>query len=212
MSPGVHHQEIEEEHYQSYIAIAVDTTFFQTIASQYIQTIPVFYGEIFKPHPELLGLLRCFMLETSEYKNHEVLDHLASVVTHLIVRSVISETQNSLPLYDRFEIDKAIAYMNSHFSDKITIENLAGQVNISAGHFSKIFKSITGETPIEFLNSLRLQKARIMLMNNVSNITDIALECGFNSSSYFSTCFLEKYKTTPSSYRQKYLTNKAENI
>jgi AraC-like DNA-binding protein len=205
MSPGIHHQEIEEEYFQSYIAIAIDAAFFQKIALQYIQPIPIFRGEAFVPHPELLGLLRCFMLEASVHKNQEVLEHLAIVITHSVVRSTMPDTQNSMPLYNRFEVDRAIAYMNSHFSDKITIEDLAEQVNLSEGHFSKIFKSVTGETPIDFLNLLRLRKACTMLRNNEGNITDIALECGFRSSSYFSTCFLEKYKMTPSSYRQQYL-------
>lgn len=206
MSPGIHHQEIEEDYFQSYIAIAIDATFFQKTVLQYIQPVPIFRGEAFVPHPELLGLLRCFMLEASVNKNQEVLEHLASIITHLTARSTVSvDTQSSMPLYDRFEVDIAIAYMNSHFSEKIAIEDLAKQVNISAGHFSKIFKTVTGETPIDFLNLLRLQKSCAMLMNNGGNITAIALECGFNSSSYFSTCFLAKYKMTPSAYRQKYL-------
>lgn len=207
MSPGIPHQEIEEEHFQSYIAILIDAELFHKTALQYLQTVPVFRGEVFVPHPELLKILRCFMLTTSESKlrNQELQNNLAEVITHLVVRSVISASGNTIPLYDRFEVDHTIAYMNSHFSEKITIEDLAERVNLSAGHFSKIFKLVTGETPIDFLNILRLQKARTMLMDNVRNITEIALECGFQSSSYFSTCFLAKYKMTPSAYRQKIL-------
>jgi AraC family transcriptional regulator len=207
MSPGIRHQEIEEEYFQSYIAIAIDAAVFQETMLQYIKPVPVIRGAAFVPHPELLSLLRCFMLEAGEsrVKNPELLDNLASVIAHMVVRSVIADTENTIPLYDRFEVDRAIVYMNSHFSEKITIEDLAEQVNLSTGHFSKIFKLVTGDTPIDFLNMLRLQKARIMLMNNVRNITEIAMECGFNSSSYFSTCFLEKYKMTPSTFRQNYL-------
>lgn len=207
MSPDIPHQEIEEEYFQSYIAIVIEPNLFSETMLQYTQLVPVFNGEAFVPHPELLALLRCFMLEANEsgYSNSVLLDHLALVIIHLVVRSVISITRNNIPLYDRFEVDRSIAYMNSHFSEKITMEDLAGQVNLSTGHFSKIFKSVTGETPIDFLNMLRLKKARHMLMNSVANITEIALECGFNSSSYFSSCFLEKYKMTPSAYRQRVL-------
>lgn len=206
MSPGIPHQEIVQDNFHSYIAIMIDSDLFQKIMLQYDQPIPVFRGETFIPHPELLGILRCFMLEASENRsnNKEMLDYLAPVIAHLAVRSVIADTQYSMPLYDRFEVDHAIAYMNSHFSEKITAEDLAGQVNLSAGHFSKIFKSVTGETPIEFLNTLRLQKARNMLMNNMGNITEIAIDCGFHTSSYFSSCFIEKYKMTPSAYRQNF--------
>ena len=203
MSPGVPHQEVLEDFFQSYIAIVIDSEFFCEALSQYTGEIPIFRGETFVPHPELLYLLRCFMLEATLQRNSTVLGHLSSVIAHLAVRSVTSDTQSSIHLYDRFEIDRAIAYMNSHFSERITVETLAELVNLSAGHFSKLFKSVTGDTPIGFLNMLRLQKARVMLMNDVLNLTEIALSCGFNSSSYFSACFLEKYRTTPSAYRQK---------
>lgn len=212
MSPGIHHQEIEDEYFQSYIAIAINAKLFNETMLQYTQLPPIFRGEAFIPHLELLGILRCFILEASTHKNLELLDNSALVINHLVVQSVISYTQNIIPLYDRFEVDRAIAYMNSHFSEKITIEDLADQVNLSEGQFSKIFKSVTGETAIDFLNILRLQKARNMLMRNVENITEIALKCGFRSSSYFSTCFLEKYKMTPSGYRQKLLKTKEKSV
>ncbi len=206
ISPEIPHQELEQESFQSYIAILIDTELFNNVIAQYIKEIPIFRGEAFAPHPELLGVLRCFMLESGllENKNSELLSQLANVIVHLIVRSVISHTHSTIQLYDRFEVDRAIAYMNSHISEKITTEALAMQVNRSTGHFSKIFKSVTGSTPIDFLNMIRIQKARNMLINSMKNITEIALECGYNSSSYFSTCFIQKYKMTPTVYRQKF--------
>lgn len=207
MSPYIQHQEIVEDNFQSYIAITIEAELFHDIMKQYSETIPIFRGEIFVPHPELLGLLRCFILEASGYtkKNIQLLECFAFTIVHLVVRSVLYNTPCTIPLYDRFEVDHAIAFMNSNYSKRITIENLAGTVNLSPGHFSKLFKSITGETPIDFLNMLRLQKAKIMLMNQADSITEIAIQCGFNTSSYFSACFQAKYKMSPSSYRQNFL-------
>lgn len=206
MSPNIPHQEVVRDHFESYIAILLDAEFFEKTLQQYCNTIPIFRGEIFAPHPELLGTLRCFMLEASDnsHKNPELLNNLAVVIAHLIVHSVTEEAHPALPLYDRFEVDRAIAYMNSHISEKIIIDDLADRVNLSSGHFSKIFKTVTGAAPIDYLNNLRIRKACGMLANNVDNITEIALKCGFNTSSYFSTCFLEKYKMSPSAYRQKF--------
>ncbi len=203
MSPMVAHQEVEEAYFQSYIAVAIDKELFEGTLRQYQKHIPIFKGEIFTPHPELLNLLRCFMLESNQSGNESLLDSLAGVIAHLTARSVMAETPQTIPLYDRFEVDRAIAYMSGHMAEKITVDGLAEYVGFSAGHFSKVFKAVTGETPIDFLNMLRLQKARSMLMNDKHNITDIALSCGFSSSSYFSSCFLEKYRMTPSLYRQQ---------
>lgn len=203
MSPGIPHQEIEEEYFQSYIAIAIDKDLFEDTLRLHQSRIPVFKGEIFAPHPQLLNLLRCFMLESSNEGNASLLDSLSSVIAHLVVNSVTADTRLTIPLYDRFEVDRAIVYMNSHIAEKITLDDLAEHVNLSTGHFSKVFKAVTGEPPIDFLSKLRLQKARSLLMNDEKNITEIALCCGFQSSSYFSSCFLEKYKMTPSFYRQQ---------
>ncbi len=211
MSPDIPHQEPEQEGFHSYIAIQIEVELFCQVFSQYSQAEPIFRGEQFAPHPELLGLLKCFMLEAGEYqrRNTDYLNQLAMAVVHLTVRSVLHDTPKGAPLYDRFEIDRAIAYMNSHYSDKITVEDLAVLSNLSANHFAKIFKSVTGETPIDFLKLLRLKKARSMLISNVDNITEIALKCGFNTSSYFSSCFLEKYRMTPTAFRQKFQQSKS---
>jgi Transcriptional regulator containing an amidase domain and an AraC-type DNA-binding HTH domain len=204
MSPGFPHQEPEQDGFQSYIAIQIDERLYCETSLQYSKSLPTLCADRFAPHPELLGLLKCFMLEASEYecRNPDYLNQLALAVTHLAVRSVLSCAHQVQPLYARFEIDCAIAYMNSHFADKITVEEISALANLSASHFSKIFKSVTGETPIDFLKTMRLKKARNMLRGNTDNITEIALKCGFGTSSYFSSCFIEKYRMTPSSYRQ----------
>jgi hypothetical protein len=156
ISPGIPHQEIEKEGFQSYIAIMIDAELFHNVVKQYVQQIPIFRGVAFIPHPELLAILRCFMLETSNGRNSELLSHLAHTIAHLAVLSSVTDIQNPIPLYDRFEVDTTISYMNSHYSEKITIEVLAELVNRSTGHFSKVFKTITGTTPMEFLNTIRI--------------------------------------------------------
>ncbi|MEA4814597.1 MAG: AraC family transcriptional regulator [Oscillospiraceae bacterium] len=206
ISPGIPHQEPEQDGFQSYIAIQIDAELFRGIFGQYARNQPVFCGERFRPHPELLGLLKCFMLETNEYecRNEDYLNQLALAVAHLTVRSLLPGIYQTAPLYDRFEVDRVIAYMNSHFTDRITAEELAALANLSTGYFTKIFKSVTGETPIDFLKTLRLKKARSMLLNSADNMTEIALKCGFNTSSYFSSCFIEKYRMTPTVFRQSF--------
>lgn len=203
ISPEVPHQEVVLDNFQSYIAIMIDAELFEKTAEQYINAIPIYKGETFIPHSELLGILRCFMIEANNKmtRDSELLKHLSAVIVHLLAQSVFLCEFRNIPLYDRFEVDCAIAYMNSHISEKITVELLAQQVKQSTGHFSKIFKSITGDSPMHFLSSLRIQKARNFLLNSQKNITEIALECGFNTSSYLASCFIEKYKMTPSAFR-----------
>ena len=210
ISPDIPHQEPKSDVFQSYIAIMIDAELFSETMLQYVEVMPVFRGESFIPHSELLGLLKCFLLEAGEFegKNDDYLNQIALAVTHLVARSVISNSYQMLPLYDRFEVDRTIAYMNSHVAEKITAEDLANIAQLSVGHFTKIFKSVTGAPPIDFLNMLRLNKARNMLVDDGKNITEIARACGFNTSSYFSSCFLEKYRMSPTAYRQNFMLKK----
>jgi AraC-like DNA-binding protein len=66
--------------------------------------------------------------------------------------------------------------------------------------FFKKFKSLTDQAPVEFVRDMRLQRARQYLDAGENNIAIIAYTVGFNNAKYFSTCFREKYKTTPSEY------------
>ena len=198
ISPEIEHQEIPDDCFQSYIAVMIEREFFEAAAREYMSSMPAYRGQVFKPHPELLALLRCFMLASGEQSStKQLLDSLAVTITHFVLKSTLPDNDNMVPLYNRFEVDRAIAYMNSHYAEKLTIEDLAGQVNLSSGHFSRLFKSVTGSSPIDCLNLIRLQKARHMLLYHDMSLTEIALQCGFSTSSYFSYCFYRKVQDDP---------------
>ncbi len=73
--------------------------------------------------------------------------------------------------------------------DKITLKELASRVNLSAHHFCRTFKQITGKTTIDFINGIRLDKAIYYLKETDLNMTEIAMRCGFDSINYFSRLF-----------------------
>ena len=86
--------------------------------------------------------------------------------------------------------------------DKITVGVLASVAHLSASHFARGFKEETGKAPMEYAHDLRLERAKKLLLAGDKSITEIALECGFNSPSYLSACFQKQYKMTPSEYRK----------
>jgi AraC-like DNA-binding protein len=69
---------------------------------------------------------------------------------------------------------------------------------MSRPQFYRRITSITGKTPSEFLRSVRLEKALIMLRNKTGNVTQVALEVGYGNPSYFAKCFSEKFGCLPS--------------
>ena len=92
-------------------------------------------------------------------------------------------------------------YIHTHYKDKITIEELAKTASISKTEVLRCFKAIMGLSPINYLNSYRLQRAAHMLINTEKNIQEIAEVCGFDDNSYFSKLFKKKYHVTPHDYR-----------
>lgn len=99
--------------------------------------------------------------------------------------------------------------MELHYSEKITLEMLAAEGCFSAWHFHRIFKGIVGETPQEYLNRIRLEKA-VMLMDQNYSITQIALATGFSSSSHFSQTFKKQYDISPKQWYSRKLEKKSE--
>ena len=103
-------------------------------------------------------------------------------------------------------INKAIDYINQHYSEKITLEMLANEGCFSSWHFHRIFCGIVGETPNEYLKRIRLEKA-VMLMDRNHSITEIALSTGFANSSHFSQSFRKQYHISPKQWSKQKVHN-----
>lgn len=98
-------------------------------------------------------------------------------------------------------IENARNYILTHFKENISLQQLAMHCFISPFHFSRIFKTIAGESPHQYLGSIRLTHAKILLEETNAPVSDIAYECGFNSPEHFVTAFKKYHKVNPSSLR-----------
>ena len=100
------------------------------------------------------------------------------------------------------EIDDIIAYIHQHIYSPISLTDLANQVSYSTYHFSRIFKKQIGISPLYYVSSLRLQKAKEMLLETNFTIRDIGLELGHQSLGTFTTQFTERVGQSPSQFRK----------
>lgn len=98
-------------------------------------------------------------------------------------------------------IKKAISYIEMHFRENISLEQLAALSGYNPTYFSELFRKVTGETYKGRLKSLRVGYARMLLANGIS-VTDACFASGFGSLSNFLAAFKEKCGMTPSEYRQ----------
>lgn len=108
---------------------------------------------------------------------------------------------------DVLNIAKSVSYMENNYSEPITMEELALRSNLSIRHFTRIFRATYQTTPGNYLLALRMQHACSLLVNTDLSISEIAFECGFNDSNYFTRQFGKLFHSTPRQYRSKNRAN-----
>ena len=97
-------------------------------------------------------------------------------------------------------------YIDTSFMNPITSAEMAKISKMSPNHFGKAFFNYFGQTPMAFLNTYRLERACVLLINTDLSVTDIAYRCGFYDTSHFVKAFKKYKKTTPKKYRTMFAT------
>lgn len=97
-------------------------------------------------------------------------------------------------------VDHVIRYINIHYAEKITLNDLADLTCVGANYVSRIFKQVTGINLNEYINLIRIAHAKKLLNTTNDSITNIAYKCGFNDSNYFSHVFKKFEKVSPQQY------------
>jgi len=97
---------------------------------------------------------------------------------------------------------RVIRYVEDNYDKDIHLKDLADIGYLQTNYFCKVFKDISGMTPIEYVTNYRIQKACDLLSNTDKSVTDVCFEVGFHDSSYFARMFKELIKTSPSKYRK----------
>ena len=100
-------------------------------------------------------------------------------------------------------IENARDFILNHFSENISLQDLAAHCFVSPFHFSRIFKTIVNFSPHQYLSSVRLTHAKVLLTETNTPVADIAYECGFNSPEHFVTAFKQLYKVKPSALKKE---------
>lgn len=113
---------------------------------------------------------------------------------------------------DKEMLDRAIAIIEKHLDDtEFNVNVFAREMAMARTNLFTKLKAITGQTPNDFILTIRLKKGALMLRNNPElNITEISDRIGFSSSRYFSKCFKDMYQVSPLAYRKGEDSDKEE--
>lgn len=104
---------------------------------------------------------------------------------------------------DKREIYQAREYIESHYMENLTLEIMAEKVHMNPYYFSGLFKKKSGENFKDYLNKVRMEHARSLLLTSDKKTTEIAEEVGFREVRSFSDTFQKLYGETPSGYRKR---------
>lgn len=101
-------------------------------------------------------------------------------------------------------INRVIDYIEDNIDEELFLKKLAYVANFSPFHFHRIFHAIVGEPLNHFIQRIRLEKAATKLLEQPRlSITEIAIECGFSSSSSFARAFREYFDMSATEWRQR---------
>lgn len=99
------------------------------------------------------------------------------------------------------ELQGIYEYMTEHYQEPLDLTTLAAMYGTSVSYFTRRFKESYGQTPIQFLNHIRITNARLLLQTTRLKIREIASDCGFEKAEYFCYVFKKQEGCTPSQFR-----------
>jgi len=101
-------------------------------------------------------------------------------------------------------IAPVIQYLEQHYTEQVSMKQMAELAGISSTHLNRQFDQIFGMSPTRFLHSLRIEKARQLLVHSKANVGEIALETGYYDQSHFTRHFRALTQLSPRAFRQRF--------
>ena len=95
-------------------------------------------------------------------------------------------------------------WIERNYAEHITLGKLAEVAGSNEKYFCRFFKEYTGNSPVEYLNRLRVERVCLAMAAGDQSITEAALDCGFNDISYFCKIFKRYKGVTPREYRHRF--------
>lgn len=153
-----------------------------------------------------LGILRSVLTlcqERLEYYELQVQGACAEMMSVLGAALRSNEGAEVDTVTDWSALRLMVGYIQTHYQEKVLLEQIACAGAVCKSKCCHLFRDHLARSPIDYLTRYRLDKANHLLALGKDSITDIALECGFNSTSYFSETYRKVFGITPRVYQER---------
>jgi AraC family transcriptional regulator, melibiose operon regulatory protein len=122
-------------------------------------------------------------------------------------KGIIIKFESPQKEFDSKKLQQVLDYLDRHYSEDISVEEMAKKCSMSYSYFSRFFKKIMRKTFKEYLNYVRITEAEKLLLNSDLNITEVALNTGFTNTSYFIKQFKRYKNISPKQFKKITLKN-----
>ncbi|MDO4269493.1 MAG: response regulator [Eubacteriales bacterium] len=177
----------------------------------------VLYGQMFiaSAYSQLAGALKEFEIELGEVFDDPLEEYRKIILAGTLQKQmqglgellgrVCAYVQGKRGSANRALAEKAKQYIERHFAEhEISLQSVAGAVNMSSCYFSILFKRECGRSFIGYLTDLRMEKAKQLLQYTDQRSYEIALAIGYDNPTYFSTLFKKSTGLSPKEFRQQF--------
>lgn len=165
------------------------------------------YVPLVRNDPVIQGYFQ-LIFDEFEAKNLGYKSLCRSVITELLVYLARHYVENSPPNRDkvrqkqnRERLKNALCYIEENYRQPITVAQLAELSCLSEDRFSHLFREAVGQSPLKYINAIRLRKAMRLLQTGDYTVTEAADAAGFQDYNHFGRLFRKFYGTTPSRVR-----------
>ena len=147
---------------------------------------------------DIFRLSQSYEPEIEKLRNLEELNRWLSMVLHRFINFVFdfNDIKHHNVIY------QTTAYIKENLAEKLTLEDAAEHVSLSKSYFCRILKDELGYTFTEYVNHLRVERAKLYLRDSTMSIADIAYAVGFDDQSYFTRIFKKLTNVSPGQYRK----------
>ena len=151
---------------------------------------------------KVIALINTYFKNTT-FKSLKLLNQLSDLYLSILNEAETNdEVKYSQTSSHSVRLKQILDYINNNYKSKITIDDISKEIGLCRSEVCKLFKSELNTSIADYILKYRIEKSIPLLLSNMLNITEIANQCGFNSSSYYAEAFKKLTGMTPLEYKK----------